>query len=49
MGSGEERKRLRNTVLVGSRENKKQDNFRYDEVLKTVSPGQVIKNTRGLM
>lgn len=43
------KKRLRNTVLVGSRENKKQDNFREDGVLKTVCPEQVIKNTGALM
>lgn len=47
-GGGDKEKRLRNTVLVRSREdNKKQDNFRDDGVLKTVSHGEVIENTCG--
>lgn len=40
---------MRNTVLERSKENKKQDNFRYDGVLKRVSPRKVVKNTSGLM
>ena len=40
---------MRNTVLERSKENKKQDKFRYDGVLKRVSPGQAVKNTSGLI
>ena len=39
---------MRNTVLERSKKNKKQDNFRYDGVLKRVNPRQVVKNTSGL-
>lgn len=40
-GGNKGKKRLRNTVIVGGREDKKQDNFRGDWVLKTVSYGEV--------
>ena len=39
---------MRNTVLERSKKNKKQDNFRYDGVLKRVNPSKVVKNTIGL-
>lgn len=38
---------MRNTVLVESRQGKKQDNFRDDGVLKIVSHGVVTENSWG--
>lgn len=35
------KKNLKNTIIVGSREDKEQDNFRGDWVLNTVSYGAV--------